>query len=125
MAMDNRLKELIAMRGFTVSEFARRTGVKQPTMHKIVEGKVRLESIQAEHFMRIACGLGISAEELYFGDTSYDAMKSLVDRVFATTCMEGRQAIVANAIGVSHAYRRIDGACLPTIRDDINALKAL
>ncbi|MDO4534028.1 MAG: helix-turn-helix transcriptional regulator [Coriobacteriia bacterium] len=121
----NNLNELLEARGLTVSEFARRTGITQPTMHRIVHGQVNLTSISAEHFLRIAHGLGLSAEQLYFGDSSYDVDKSTIDRVYATTTEDGRHAMLANAIGISHAYLSNDGYYLPTIRDDLEAIKGL
>ena len=121
----NNLNELLETRGLTVSEFARQTGITQPTMHRIVHGQVNLTSISAEHFMRIAHGLGLSAEQLYFGDSSYDMGKSTIDRVFATTSRDGRHAMLANAIGISRAYESNDGYYLPTIRDDVEAIKGL
>ena len=94
-------------------------------MHRIVRGQVNLTSISAEHFLRIAHGLGLSAEQLYFGDASYDADKSTIDRVYATTSEYGRRAMLANAIGISYAYQTNDGYYLPTIRDDIEVIKGL
>ena len=122
-AVMNNLNELLEARGLTVSEFARQTGITQPTMHRIVHGQVNLTNISAEHFLRIAHGLGLSAEQLYFGDASYDMSKSTIDRVFATTNNDGRHAMLANAIGISHAYESNGGYYLPTICDDLEAIK--
>ena len=122
--MENNLKELLAQRNLTVSEFARITGISQPTMHKIVNGRTDIASVTAKNFMRIAHGLGLSAEQLYFGDLGYDRDKAEIDRVFATTCTEGRQAILASAIGVERTFPSHDeGLFLPSIRDDILAIK--
>lgn len=123
--MKNNLKELIAIRGLSVSEFARMTGIPQPTMHRIVSGQVHIEGITALNFLKIAHGLGLSAEELYYGDLSYDADKSTVDRVFARTCDDGRKAMLANALGVESAYPLYDATVLPTIRNDMSALKGI
>ena len=109
------------MRGLSISEFARQTGISQPTMHRIVNDQVSISLITAENFMRISHGLGLSAEQLWFGDMSYDIEKNTIDRVFATTCLDGRKAMLANAVGISHAYPKYDGY-LPTIRDDIQAI---
>ena len=123
--MQNNLKELLAMRNMTVSEFARQTGIPQPTLHRIVNKRVQLESVTAINYLRIAHGLGLSAEQLYYGDFSYDHDKSTIDRIYAQTCNEGREAMLANAYGVQHTYMPYDSTMLPTIRDDMNALKGL
>lgn len=115
---------MLSVRGLTVSEFARQTGIAQPTMHRIVHGKVDLSGISVDRFLRIAHGLGVSAEQLYYGDSSYDRGKVVIDRVYATSRREGRQAMVANAIGVSHTYPMCDGRILPPLTDDLETLKA-
>ena len=123
--MDNNLKAMLAQRGYTVSAFSRLVGIPQPTMHRIVNEQKDLTAISADHFLRIAHGLGLSAEQLFFGDASYDAKKVGIDRVYATTCNEGREAMYANAMGVEAVYAPYDDFYLPTIRDDISAIKGL
>ena len=113
--MENRLKEMLAERGLTVSEFARQTGIIQPTLHRIVNNRVNLSSITAVNFLRIAHGLGLSAEELYFGDTSYDERKNRIDRVYATTNNAGRDAMLANAIGVEASFAKEFDTILPPV----------
>ena len=119
------LRALLAERDLTVSEFARMTRIPQPTIHRIVNGQVDIRHITASHFMRIAHGLGLSGDELYFGDIGYDDSKRFVDRVYATTTVEGRQAMLANAMGVEQAFAHRDPHALPTIGDDLLALKSL
>ena len=123
--MQNNLKALLKARGYSVSEFARLTNIPQPTMSRIVSGPVNIDGITAINFLRIAHGLGLTAEEFYYGDASFDRDKSTVDRVFATTTYEGRKAMLANALGVESAYASYDAHYLPTIRDDMSALKGL
>lgn len=117
------LREMLAIRGITVSEFSRLTGIPQPTMHRIVNNRENLMGISAARFIRIAHALGRSAEELYFGDDSYDESKELIDRVFATTSAAGRQAMTANAIGVQQAFPAQDGIIPSLMHDEIIALK--
>jgi transcriptional regulator with XRE-family HTH domain len=123
--MQNNLKELLDARGLTVSEFARQTGIPQPTLYRIVNGQVNLEGITAVNYIRIAHGLGLTVEQLYFGNKSYDDKKALLDRIYATTSDEGRSAMLANAFGVYRAYPKQESTLLPTIRNDMNALKLL
>ena len=113
--MENRLKEMLAERGLTVSEVARQPGIIQPTLHRIVNNRVKLSSITAVNFLRIAHGLGLSAEELYFGDTSYDERKNRIDRVYATTNNAGRDAMLANAIGVEASFAKEFDTILPPV----------
>ncbi|MBE6471679.1 MAG: helix-turn-helix transcriptional regulator [Coriobacteriaceae bacterium] len=104
----NYLKHMLAQRGISISEFARTTGISQPAMNRIVNGKSRIESIRAENFLRIAWNLGISAEQLYFGEDTYDDAKRDIDRVYATTSRQGRDAMAANARGIDAAYPHHD-----------------
>lgn len=102
--MVNRLKEMLAFRGMSVSELSRLSGVSQPTLDRIVNGKVNIEAVNAKNFLRIAHGLGLSAEQLCFCDMSYDARKRLIDRAYAQTTPEGRHALLAAAVGVMRLY---------------------
>jgi len=123
--MQNNLKTMLVQRGLSVSGFSRMVGIPQPTMHRIVNSQEDLSAISAEHFLRIAHGLGLSAEQLYYGDATYDAKKMAIDRVFAATCKEGREAMYANAIGVEASYPPHEEFYLPTIREDISAILAM
>ena len=123
--MDNNLKHLLEQRGLTVSELARICGISQPTLHKIVSGRVNLLYTKAENYIRIAHGLGLSTEQLYYGDMSYDERKYLIDRVYASTTNDGRRAMLANAVGIERGYPHNEPYYLPTITDDIVMLKAL
>ena len=123
--MENRLKEMLATRGLSVSEFARMTGISQPTLHRIVNGVTNLDGISAVNFMSIAHGLGLSAEQIYFCDMNYDKEKSFIDRIWATTSPEGRKAMLANAYGIMQSYPQRDEGILPGLDNDIDTLKNL
>lgn len=71
MASD-RIGSLLKSRGIKVSEFAREIGVNPSTLYNIASGKADLENISINVFIRIAHGLGMTPEELFYGDGGLD-----------------------------------------------------
>ena len=110
-----KLKRLLEESGMSVSEFARRTGIQQSTLHRIVNGQVNAASVTVGNFMRIAHGLGLSAEELYYDEVLGGREKRLIDTVYAMTGQDGRRAMLANALGVRDAYPLAEEFLLPDI----------
>lgn len=103
---------LLQLRGISVSELARAAGVPQSTLHRIVSGETRTSSVGVGTFIRISRALGMSVEELYFDDPTYDRLKNGIDTVYANTSLAGRQAMLANALGVNRAYGPRDALLL-------------
>ncbi len=115
--MENNLKALLEERDLSISELARQTDIAPSTLNRIVNGKVNIDSISVVHFLKLAHGLGLTVEQLYYGDMNYEANKHLIDRAYTLTSTEGRRAMVANAIGVARAYGPSCESELPSIRD--------
>ena len=63
---NNRIDELLSSRGESVRDFARRCGVPEQTLYKITK-KTTMKYISIDVFLKIAHGLGMTAEELYYG----------------------------------------------------------
>ncbi len=123
--MENNLKALLKERGLSVSELARQTGISQPTLNRIVNAKVNLNSISVTNFLKIAHGLGLTVEQLYFGEMCFETNKYLIDRAYALTSKEGRRAMVANAMGVMRVYGTPFGTALPPMQEDLSPLRPL
>lgn len=90
-----RIRDLLAERGLRPAVFARSIGIPQSTMSTIYHGKTRFENIRVEHFLAIAHGLGMTADELWSGahpeGLSRDE-RDLVD-MYRATADAGREAI--------------------------------
>lgn len=99
-----RIKELLDAQGMSISSFARKIDVPQPTLYRIVNGNVNLDRVGVNHFMSIAHGLGLTAEELYYDLDAEDAVKSEIDSTYSSTTAEGRRALLATARGVRETY---------------------
>lgn len=110
-----RLELMLEERGLTVSEFAREIGISQSTVYRIVMGETRISSVTVGNFIKIAHGLGLTVEELYFDDPYFNRAKNRIDTIYNTTSHAGRQAMLANALGVEETYNDFDGYILPSI----------
>lgn len=67
--MKNRIKSLLEDRNLSVAQFSRLSGVKASTLYAIVDGTTKFEKISISTFIEIAQGLGMTAEELYYGES--------------------------------------------------------
>lgn len=65
--MSNRINELFQERGIKVAQFARENGITPSTLYAINDGTTHFEKIGISTFLKIANGLGMTAEELYYG----------------------------------------------------------
>lgn len=65
----NRIKEIFDERGIKPAVFARKIGMPPSTMSTIYHGRTAFGNIRVEHFLAIAHGLGMTADELYYGTT--------------------------------------------------------
>lgn len=63
-----RIAKLMDERGLKPYPFAMSIGVKSSTMTSIYKGRVIFENISITTFLKIAHGLGMTAEELYYGE---------------------------------------------------------
>ena len=98
--MENKIRELLDERGIGPAVFAREIGVPQTTISTIYNGKTAFEKIRVETFIKIAHGLGMTAEELWkkrdVKPTTVAGETELV-RIYRDTDDRGRAAIMAVA----------------------------
>lgn len=65
--MSNRIKQIFDERHINVSAFARTNGIKATSLYSILDEKTNFERIGIDTFLKIAHGLGMTADELYYG----------------------------------------------------------
>lgn len=65
---NTRIGDIMRKRGIKPFPFSKKIGVKSSTMTSIFKGEVNFENIRIDTFLKIADGLGMTAEELYYGD---------------------------------------------------------
>lgn len=63
---ENRIAEIIQASNESVRDVARRCDVPEQTLYKITK-KPTMKNISIDVFLKIAHGLGMTAEELYYG----------------------------------------------------------
>lgn len=66
--MENRIASLLSHKGLKPATFANRIGVPTSTIYSITRGNTKFDKISIGVFMKIAHGLGMTAEELYYGE---------------------------------------------------------
>lgn len=64
----NPIAEALKNKSLTVAEFSRQIGMSQQTLYNVVKKK-SIENISIGTFIKIAQGLGVTAEELYYGES--------------------------------------------------------
>ena len=104
--MRNRIREIMDERCLHVTAFAREIGVPQSTMSTIYHGTTSFEKIRIDTFVRIAHGLGMTADSLW-DDASETVRREeplslsrderTVIESFRDTDERGRQTILAVA----------------------------
>jgi transcriptional regulator with XRE-family HTH domain len=67
VAMSNRIAEEIKKQGFNKHSFSAKCGVPYGTLYRICKDGASMDSITIDNFLKIAHGLGMTAEELYYG----------------------------------------------------------
>lgn len=65
MEQKNRLDGLFSERSINVSDFARKNGINQQTLYHILRVNEKLERTSVDIWLKIAHGLGMTADELY------------------------------------------------------------
>lgn len=63
----NNIQRIFKERDINIAEFARDNDLTPTTLYAINNGKTQFEKISAGVFVKIAEGLGMSVEELYYG----------------------------------------------------------
>lgn len=90
--------ELIKSSCKSLSEFSRLTEVPYGTLYDIANGKTKADKIGIGVFMKIAHGLGMTAEELYYGESRKveyaDPLQEKLNGCFESLNPESRETIV-------------------------------
>lgn len=99
--MNNRIPDLLRERGIKVAAFARETGIPAPTLYNIMK-KPKVDDLSVSIFIRIAEGLGMTAEELYYGVAPdapeySDARQTALNGYFESMNDAGKNTLVASA----------------------------
>lgn len=106
--MGNRIDELLTRlkeeEGIAVPEFAKRCGLPPTTIYN-ARKREDIGNISIDVFLKIAHGLGMTAEELYYGKrhdepprTYADARQREINDVFESVTEDGRHAMWTNAV---------------------------
>jgi SOS-response transcriptional repressor LexA len=74
MSISNRLRSALVEKGYSEGELARRSGTKQPTVHRILSGEST--SPRRENIEKIARALQVSPDWLFFGTEAPRAEQS-------------------------------------------------
>lgn len=99
--MSTDIGELIKKRFKNLSEFSRLSDVPYGTLYDIASGKTKFEKIGIGVFMKIAHGLGMTAEELYYGEAVRmefaDPSQEALNVFWESMNTRGREALLASA----------------------------
>lgn len=106
------LRENIEFYGFSVNSFADHIGMPQSSLHRIVSDEAPFENVSVGTGVRIAQGLGMSVEQLYYGDDMRDRQKRELSEIFDGIDPAGRSALLACARGIWDAY---PASIIPTV----------
>jgi transcriptional regulator with XRE-family HTH domain len=113
--MPNRIDDLLVRlkkeKGMTVPEFAKRCGLSASTVYS-ARNKDDMRHIHIDVFLKIAHGLGMSAEELYYGyvdgehgnEYSDDRQRDAND-IWEHVSEEYRAQMVSHVQTIEKAYR--------------------
>lgn len=99
--MPNRISDLFRERGIKVSPFARENGLNQNTLYTIMKLDT-MDNIAISTFLKIAEGLGMTAEELYYGTPPTapeysDVRQTALNGYFESMNEGGKDTLVASA----------------------------
>lgn len=76
--MNNRITEIFNQCNIKPASFAKANGIKTSTMYSITRGQTKFENISVGVFIKIANGLGMTVEELFYGED--DAPRQYADK---------------------------------------------
>lgn len=102
--MENHIAILLNERGIKPARFAESIGVPSSTIYSIVNGKQKFEKIGIGTFIKIAHGLGMEVEELYYGTYELDPALNEIESTYKQTTEEGKRLMAANARTVRELY---------------------
>lgn len=102
--------EILDARGLKQKPFAESIGVKVSTLYGLVRGVTDVDKVEVQNFIRIARGLGMTADELYHydevgtGDRLSEDEHRLVD-LYREANQQGKVSIMA----IAEVQRGIEG----------------
>jgi transcriptional regulator with XRE-family HTH domain len=104
--MNNRIAEEIKKQGFNKHSFSAKCGVPYGTLYRICKDGASMDSITIDNFLKIAHGLGMTAEELYYGKpaerTYSDDRQVAINAHFETFNDEARTDVYKMVERMSH-----------------------
>lgn len=100
--MNNRIQTLFSERKIKVAPFARENDITPSMLYAIISGKTAFENIGISIFIKIAEGLGMTAEELYYGvppeaPEYSDMRQTALNGYFESMNETGKDTLVASA----------------------------
>lgn len=115
---NKRIAKLMDERGLKPFPFSKEIGVPSSTMTSIYKGNVKFDGITISNFLKIAHGLGMTAEELYYGEKPEQPSMSPSERrivdVYRATDTRGRENIES---AINREARYMDESALKEKRD--------
>lgn len=114
--MANRIDDLIQearrTQHVTYRELARRCGIPEPTLHS-ARRRESIDGLSIDTFIHIAHGLGMTAEELFYGEGSgnlyADPRQAEINEVFESVTEQGKDVMWTNAIMVRNTFSEYNG----------------
>lgn len=103
----NRIRMLMDATGMTVRDFAKANGLSEQTLYDI-RRRENIGNVSVDVFIKIAHGLGMTVEELYYGEDVVPRVRKITD---------GEREII-------DAYRRADANGQEAIRSCVMSLSA-
>ena len=104
--MKNCIQQAMADQNISAAELSRRSGVAYGTVYDISIGKTKVDKMDVGKFLKIAHGLGMTAEELYYGKpaerTYRDERQTALNAHYETFNDDGRNELAKIAERMSH-----------------------
>jgi len=103
--MENVIDQYLKDRNIVPAKFAREIGIPNETLANIRKGRTKFDGIGIGTFIKIAHGLNMTAEELYYGKPEIvDPVRTEILSVFDSTTDEGKKSLLTSAKTVKEMY---------------------
>ena len=110
--IDQVIQEVRRTQHVTYRELARRCGIPEPTLHS-ARRRETIDGLSIDTFIHIAHGLGLTAEELYYGEDSgnkyADPRQAEINEVFESVTEQGKDVMWTNAVMARNTFLADDG----------------
>lgn len=98
----NCIQRVMLKRDMNTQQLVDATGLSYTTAQNIATGKTDVARMRVERFLQIAHGLGMTADELYYGTparrTCTDPRQREINDAYASVTEDGRNAIWTTAV---------------------------